>query len=363
MNVFLSQTGFAPSQFLNSSAAQAVVQIIRQALPDGEITNIVPVVGLGVSGEAQLFRFDHNNGHPKPLIAKIGNTVGINERRGRKLLIDYLPLALAVEDNQPDLFIYEFIPGLPLHYLLYENYPAAEKHLQSFIQANIRMWQWTLERGAATQLIGYPNKLDSTLSLALNFPLDSQLLADLVDLPVVVNSKPLPSFNQCFFLARQLIFSGSNVSVLQHGDEGASNFIVQDGDQRHFFIDNGAAGQRLLAEGVAKIIMWWAVTAPSASVEFEVRSNHLVFNYKLDLPQSVFRPINHVINNILTQLKDHLDYRQLAACLGIYCLREIQWAKKRGNNLNSALLAMAFSAFAGMFDNWLYFPGFDSERG
>lgn len=362
MNAFLNLPELMPNQPLDSATTGTVAQFIRQVLPDGEITNIMPVFGLGVSGQAQLFRFNHHNGHhPKPLVAKIGTTVGLNEHRGRKLLISHLPLAVAEESNQPDIFIYEFIPGTPLHQVLYESYPLAERHLQSFVQANIMMWRQTLVEEGLDVMVGYPTKIDSTLQLALNYRLGSCRFGDFADLPVVVNSKPLPSFNQCFQRVRELIISQGkkSFSALQHGDEGSSNFIVQEDNQKHFFIDNGTAGQRLLAEGVAKLIMWWAVTAPAASVAFETNRHYLKFNYQLKIPDRVFSPVNWVIDNILAQLHDYLDYQQLAACLGIYCLREIQWAKKRGNNLGPALLAMAFDAFAGMFDNWLYFPGLD----
>lgn len=362
MSTFPDLAEFMPSQTLDPATIQTVIQTIRQVLPEGEIEDIVPVVGLGVSGEAQLFRFSHHNTHhPKPLVAKIGKNVGTNEQRGRKLLIEHLPLATAVESNQPDIFIYEFIPGFSLHDLLYERQPKAEFHLQTFVQDNLLMWQRTLVKSDLNGIVGYPTKLDSTLQLALNFPLGSQRLRDFADFPVIVNSKQVPSFNQCFQRILQLITPGDDlvISALQHGDEGAGNFIVRQDDGKHLFIDNGTAAPRLLAEGIAKIIMWWVVTAPGATTEFQVQENSLVFNYKLDLPQRIFNSVNVMIYYILKEFSGCLNYQQLAACLGIYCLREIQWAKKRGNNLSPALLAMAFDAFAGMSDGWLYFPGLD----
>ena len=331
--------------------------IIRRSLRRGHITDITPIVGEGVA-DSELFGFqwEHRDNRQK-LVVKTGEHIGCKERLGRKRLADHLPLPIPVGRVQPDAFIYRFIPGASVNRLVRNQNDSAGTHLRRFAEMNTAMWRGTLRRSAAGDLEGYPQKLETTQQMVMSYTLGGPPLSAFADHSVVVNGHSIPCLTACLAKCCSLLQQPTD-GALQHGDEGASNDIVHEDDTQHFFIDNGVAGFRPLAEGVTKLIMWWPVTAASPQFEFEEGENRLVFNYQLHLPDYIREPVTAMATSVLNEFAPHLEPRQLAACVGLYCLRELQWIMRRGVELNpGTLLAMAFDAFAGMFSGNFHLPG------
>ncbi len=344
----------------------AVEEVIRRALPEGQIINIAPINGEGVSNSTRLYRFHHSDGHLKELVVKVGQSIGDKEHRGRTLLSPYLPLAETIGSRQPDTIVYHFIPGLSVSCLVCQDSQIAKKHFQRFVDLNIAMWQRTAGLTPVSGLSGYPARMGVTNQLVKQWQIQGRPLISLTDLPIVVNSKKLPPLGECLHEMSELIGDntkeGEALSVLQHGDEGAVNFIVRDDDEEVFFIDNGNAGRRLLAEGLAKICLWWIVTAPESRGEARVQDGQICLDYSVSVQKHVSRTVGPAIKKMLDCGNLNLDQRQMAACLANYCLREVQWAPKRRYPFSpDTLLALAFDLATGMFGDKIRLPGLGIE--
>jgi hypothetical protein len=337
-----------------------VEQIVRGSLSDGQVIDIKPINGEGVSNNAQLFLFHHSNGRLAQLVVKISQGIGIQERHGRQLLTPYLPLAEELGSPQADAFIYQFVPGLSVNCLISMGSQLAPKHYAEFIDLNTAMWRKTISQIPVAQLTGYATKVDSTVALLSNCVCTCGPLADLMDLPIVVNSRRLPTFGRFLESIRNLVCPQiESLGSLQHGDEGVVNFIVRDDDEVPFFIDNGNAGWRLLAEAIAKIALWWSISAEISSGKAAVENGRLCFEYQVSVSDRIRKIVAQSIRDMIDQFKPSLEPAQLAACFAVYCLRELQWtAKRRYPFLPETLLALALDVGAGMFGEKVGLPGF-----
>jgi len=321
---------------------QEVIKLLERLLPDRFDASSVRLMQGGVSG-ARLARFKTSDG--ESVVIKMCSQVGDKERRGKDLLSPHLQCPLELPPYGSDHYLYCYIPGQTVDGLVKNGDRSADQHLLKSLGLQIEMWRKTSN---SCPPVGYPQKLEQTIELTLGLSIDHLYVRELVDLPIVINGRRIPSLGEIFRRLKE-VMRNEKITVLSHGDEGWGNVVVGQTDGNYFFLDHGEAGFRLAAEPIVKALLWFPANT-SQPVHFSCKADgrRLVIDFGVKLDSG----LRDLLVNAKQEIAKGIVFTPASyfACAIIYLLREIQWLPRRHReNMMPYVFALALEAAAGLY--------------
>ncbi|MFH1367221.1 MAG: hypothetical protein ABIH38_04540 [Patescibacteria group bacterium] len=295
-------------------------------------------------------------------MVKIAPGIGPKERHGADLLRPHLPIPdefeLGMAPRGDDYYLYYRISGQTVDQWLKRDPSAGQDFYLGVVADHVDMWKDT--RGTLKP-IGYFEKIAHTKKLTFQFELGGQSLESLSEKPIIVNGVKIPCLRDCLDEMGRVISTG-NTTILSHGDEALCNAIVCRHSNRIFHLDHGTVGNRLLAEPIAKLLLWFPATlSEKTRLEFDI-GNELKLDYAVKIDPMILNTVLTARQYIMDHVGDLTSPTQIQACMMMYLLRELQWISRRGRELMMApLFAMAMESAGGMLGILPDFPLFGQE--
>ena len=322
-------------------------------LPGSTEVKFVLSPGVSMVSNAIVAHFhvkDKTNGDIQAMI-KIAPDVGNSERLGGNLISQYLQIPLELEPHGDDFYLYHRIRGCTVDQLVRNKghrLAGSEHYLNSVLQ-HMTMWERTVSMNS--KVVGYVPKVEATIEKIKQYTLLQNPIKSLLGRRVIINGVELPSIEDSLDKMQQVI-SSSQVSVMSHGDEGACNVVInREENNQLYYIDHGTAGQRIIEEPLAKILLWFPATL-SEKLRFDVniKQHELIIDYNIGVDSYVKGMVNEAKTMIVGKLGNKIDATLLQACIMMYLFREMQWIGRRGRELMLApLFAMAMEAAGVMW--------------
>lgn len=344
----LQTEDYGPSRYDDASATRQLVERTLQELFPGARTDVRYLLGSGVgmvSGAALAHFHLHRDDTVVQAMIKMAPSVGDRERQGGRLISPHLRIPAELEPCGPDHYLYHRVHGTTVDECVRGKHVAGRENYLVMVRQHLAMWRETLSRDY--QPTGYIGKLDGTISDIGQYTLGQQSLAELADRRLVINKIELPSIATALSEMTGILRS-SQTTVLSHGDEGSCNTVIcRDDGRTPFFLDHGTAGRRVVGEPIAKTLGWFPATLTQKQTCM-VDTTHdgiIAIDYDIHLDPDVQLMITEARDLILSELGSAVDRRELAACMAMYFLRELQWLSRRGRELMLVpLFAMAMEA-------------------
>lgn len=295
-------------------------------------------------------------------MVKIAPGIGPKERLGAELLRPHVPVPdefeLGMAPRGDNYYLYYRISGQTIDQWMRRDPSVGRDLFMGVISDHVGMWKDTQ---GSQRPAGYSDKIAHTRKLTLQFELGGQSLESLAEKPIIVNGIKIPCLRDCLDEMEKVISSG-NTTILSHGDEALCNAIVCRHSGRTFHLDHGNVGHRLLAEPVAKLLLWFPATlSEKTRLEFEI-GDELKLDYAVKVDPMILKTVLTAREYIMDQVGDLTSPTQVQACMMMYLLRELQWISRRGRELMMApLFAMAMESAGGMLGILPDFPLFGQE--
>lgn len=350
-------------QDLSAKLSENIEDVLAAESPGNKVISNEAVLG-GVSGAIISFLQLENDFCAqlpfKRIVAKFSDGVGERERRGattlRILLTNGVTVIPFATIKNPHLHVMRYVPGETLHSLVASNHHRGQEQLFKVACANRDMWlsTQTADR-SAVQGASYLSKLSETVEIMLRLEISTQggdvPIGELQDLPLFLNGRSLPCLRELLREMSEEIDS-SKLFALQHGDEGAGNFIHF--EDNIFVVDNEKSGFKPIGEGLAKLFCWFPATLgfPGVNSRVSIEREALRIDGKPGLPSHV-----SWMNKRLVSLLKESDLPlmvpgpRLRACCACYYIRELQWLTRRQReHMKFNIIEMALHQLMRMHD-------------
>ncbi|MDP2736765.1 MAG: hypothetical protein Q8O59_03240 [bacterium] len=328
-------------QDVSGQLAENIQSVFGIESPDNRIISNEAVMG-GVSGAIISFlqlEKEFSSALPyKRVVCKFAEDVGKRERKGAGVLNQLLTNGVTVIPfaaiKNPHLHVMRYVPGETLNSLVVSNHDRGQEQLVKVAVANRDLWlsTKTADRSVVTGP-NYLSKLSETIEMMLKSKITAQdeevSLGDLQDSPLFLNGRSLPSLRVLLQEMADEIES-SDLFGIQHGDEGAGNFIYY--EDTIFVVDNEKAGYKPIGEGLAKLFCWFPATLsyPGVGSRVTVVGGALRIDGKPGIPSHAYRMNKRLVGLLKeSDLPDLISGTRLRAFCACYYIRELQWLTRR----------------------------------
>ncbi len=301
----------------------------------------------GVSG-SKVYKAELSaGGSVAEVVLKHDVGVGGRETGAQGLVGSFLCLPEALHFGD-DHILYRFIPGPTVDTAVRARQMTnGAAPFDEFVQVHAGMWKETLQGSVA--LGGYAGKVAQTEGIVEQTVIRDESgrelpLSDLRGYPLVVNGVEVGTLGSALEQMGQIVGEQQR-GVMSHGDEGATNAIIEQGTDRQVMIDHGTAALRAVGEPIAKILLWFDATVCEDQGYELIRNNgRLILNTRTGLPDYIQRAVASVREKLEPWLSTSEERRAVAAYMMMYLFRELQWLAPRGRgNMVPHLLAKALS--------------------
>lgn len=277
------------------------------------------------------------------VMVKNDSGVGDRERRGSSILETYnlkVPEYRIFGCTEPDVHIAEYIGGVTIHDLVTSEVNCW-RIIKKMLAENVTMWTSSITQ-KSDSAIGYCQKIDHTESVLRDFMIRVNnhkcSLGELWNVPIMLNGRSLPPLSELFESVRQTM-QNYNFYCMQHGDEGAGNYIKSGRSHkgRVFTIDAEKVGIRLLVEGYVKFLCWFpevkaTPTNVERSIEVALEGGKLNIDFETRLPPHLRRYVQRVREYLDLRLAHKgiiIEPQIRHAFSAFYFWRAIQWQDRR----------------------------------
>ncbi|MFA6295857.1 MAG: hypothetical protein WC663_00735 [Patescibacteria group bacterium] len=280
---------------------------------------------------------DTNSWAIRRAIAKFAPGVGRRERIGSELLKPHLLTPTVFPIVNPDLHIAAFVENAKTLHELIISRAKVWTIAKKVLKRNLKMWCATKALKDSRKFAGYGEKLDDTFNLlqeaTIMINAIKMKLGIVLDLPLVLNGLELPSLKEMFEIMKENILSYPWI-CLQHGDEGAGNFLVTS-EQNIYAIDNEKVDYRLLPEGIVKFTNWFpeimaSPTKWDGSFNATIKNGQLIIDFETRFELRDY--VKECRKYMLDYLRSNgiaIDHRIISAFSMMFFLRAMQWAHRR----------------------------------
>lgn len=282
---------------------------------------------------------DTNGWAIRRAMAKFSPGVGKRERIGSELLKPHLLTPTVLPIANPDLHLAAFIEDAKTLHELVISRAKVWTIAKKVLRQNLRMWCATKLERNSRKLIGYGEKLEETLRILCDTSImideTKTKLSSVYENPLVLNGVLLPSLQELYVTMKEIITSYPWI-CLQHGDEGAGNFLVTP-EQNVYAIDNEKVGYRLLPEGIVKFTNWFpeVLASPTrwdGSFSASLVDGRLVIDFETRFELRDY--VKECRKYMLDYLRSNcivIDLRSISAFSMMFFLRAMQWAHRRND--------------------------------
>ncbi len=257
-----------------------------------------------------------------------------------------------------DHILYRFIPGATLRDVIwYRQFPNGAAPMAEFAAIHSRMWEQTLTENIP--LAGYGEKIDDTKEKLGKMRLRDHAgrvfpVSDLFHDTFVVNGKTVGRLEDIFDQMSEIIRS-QNIGAIHHGDELPANVMVDPVSGRMTMLDPYHAGRKAVAEGIAKILLWFDVSA-SIDLGYEIakRDNKVFLTTQTGLPPHVVLQGRLARKRLEPWLSTGKEKSIAAAYMMTYYIREGQRLTKYGRGQMTPHIlakALALAPLLGAYRN------------